>query len=979
MFIMLPLRVRISIHCFAVFAFHFFFVSGSAEAQNSLSGLPFVRTFPTIEYQAGIQNWVITQDKRGLLYVANNFGLLEFDGVHWQTYGVKNGTKVRSVAINGNGRIYVGSQGDFGYFFPDDAGRLTYVSLADSLEPRYRNFDEAWSIFIDKEKVYFCTFSRIYIYDGASFTIAEHPSPLDLSFLVNQQLYVNLWNNGLSVLNGTSLEVVKGGHFFKGIGVSSILPLAADKLLISTFQHGMFILHNSGEVSPWNDAMQTLFKEAHVNCFIRLKNGNFAVGTQNNGLLILEPDGKLAMQLTRGRGLENRTVLGLYEDDLHNLWVGQNNGIAHVELGSPFTFISEQNGLPGTGYAAYLDNDNFYLGTNTGLYYRNRKDWGNFKLIENTRGQVYHIGRYGPDLLLGHHKGALRVEEEAITLSVDPGSWTFMPLKDHADKLIEGTYSGLKLYTRAQGHWQVQKKLDGFTESARVMAQDAAGNIWVAHGYKGAFKIRLTPAADSIERVSFYGQEKGFPSHILINVFKVRNDLLFTSERGVYKYDPKQDRFVHDDLFTSLFGEQVQIWFIQEDAFGNIYFTGSEHIGVLRKNAIGEYKLENNAFNKIRKYLNDDLVNITILQNNDVLFGAKDGFIHFDPAGANNPNTNFKTHIRKVSITSRGDSVLFYGNYSSKGNITEQQPLTRKPALKYEDNSLHFSFAASAYEGNSERLYQYYLENYETNWSEWTAKTQKEYTNLKEGNYVFHVRARNMNGQLSTEATYKFYIAPPWYRSVVAYAFYILSVVGGLFVAFNVLDRKYQREQKILEEKQQQELDQKESELEKLSQQTQEEINRLQHEKLESDLRHMNNELATATMHLLNKNEFITGIKGHLNHIIKKNVNDDMRKELVQITKDIENNISDDADWEHFQFHFDRVHGDFTTRFKAAFPTLSPQEIKLSAYLRMNLSTKEIAQLLNISVRGVEISRYRLRKKLQLDRNQNLQEFILNF
>jgi hypothetical protein len=222
-------------------------------------------------------------------------------------------------------------------------------------------------------------------------------------------------------------------------------------------------------------------------------------------------------------------------------------------------------------------------------------------------------------------------------------------------------------------------------------------------------------------------------------------------------------------------------------------------------------------------------------------------------------------------------------------------------------------------------------------------------------------------------------IAPPWYRSILAYILYIVSIIVVLLFGFNILDQKYQREQKILEEKQMQELNQKESEIEKISIKSQEEITRLQNEKLEADLRHMNNELATATMHILNKNEFITGIKNHLNQIIKKNGTEDSKKELVQITRDIENNISADSDWEHFQFHFDRVHGDFTNRFKGTFPGLSPQEIKLSAYLRMNLSTKEIAQLLNISVRGVEISRYRLRKKLQLDRNQNLQDFILNF
>jgi DNA-binding CsgD family transcriptional regulator len=200
-----------------------------------------------------------------------------------------------------------------------------------------------------------------------------------------------------------------------------------------------------------------------------------------------------------------------------------------------------------------------------------------------------------------------------------------------------------------------------------------------------------------------------------------------------------------------------------------------------------------------------------------------------------------------------------------------------------------------------------------------------------------------------------------------------------LFLAFRILDKKYRREQQAMAELQQQQLEQKDTEIEKISLESKEEITRLQNEKLEADLNHMNNELATATMHLLNKNEFIAGIKAQLTQIIRKNDKLESEGELMKITRDIEKNISADSDWEHFEFHFDRVHGDFTRRFKGQFPALTPQEIKLSAYLRMNLSTKEIAQLLNITVRGVEIGRYRLRKKLQLDRNQNLQDFILHF
>lgn len=951
----------------------------SGAAQSPLSGLPHVRVFNSLEYRGGIQNWSIAQDFRGIVYVANNFGLLEYDGVSWQMLGVRNGTKVRSVAVDGSGRIFVGSQGDFGYFFPDGAGRLAYTSLADSLEEQHRNFDEAWSIFIDGETVYFCTFSRIYVYDGRSFTVVDNGQPLDFSFFTNRTLLVNVRGSGLTRLTSGKLEPVPGGDFFSELSISGIIPIGNDQFLISTFQHGIFLLAN-GNAEPWNTSLQPFFRESGVNCLIRLKNGLFAAGTQNRGLILFDDRGRVRMELTRGRGLDNRTVLGLYEDDASNLWVGQNNGIGVIELGSPFSFISEQSGLPGTGYAAYLNGDMLYMGTNTGLYRKAVDRGGDFQLVQNGEGQIYHIGKYQNNLLIGLHTGAHSFDKAKLnSISREPGSWTFLALRKHPEKLLEGTYAGLQLYSLHNGQWIFQKKLDGFSESSRIMVEDDTGEIWVTHGYKGVFRITLNENADSIVALKHYGREQGFPSNLLINVFHVRNELVFTSESGIFKYDRAHDTFVRDSFYTSLLGENAQIWFMQEDAFGNIYLAGSNHIGVLRKNAIGQYTYEEDAFKRIKPFLNDDLVNITILQNNEVLFGAKEGFIHYEPGKKMNPTRNSQTLVRRVSVSGARDSVLFHGNWAHEGKVVLSQPEGSDVRLAYEFNSIQFQFAATGYDPGTTREYQYYLENFEHNWSGWGEAHQKEYTNLKEGSYIFHVRSRNSTGAVTPEATFTILIAPPWYRSLIAYIVYLLSTLAILFVAFNLLDKKYQREQKTLEEKQQQQLDLKETEIEMISTRSQEEINRLQHEKLEADLRHMNNELATATMHLLNKNEFITGVKNHLNIIIRKNASEESKKELLQITRDIENNISADKDWEHFQFHFDRVHGDFTQRFKASFPVLSPQDIKLSAYLRMNLSTKEIAQLLNISVRGVEISRYRLRKKLQLDRSRNLQDFILNF
>ena len=949
-------------------------------AQSDLAGIPAIRNFSTQDYGAGIQNWDICQDKRGLVYIANNFGLLEYDGSRWQIYRVKNGSKMRSVAIDDAGKIYVGCQGDFGYFFPDQQGELHYTSLADSLPAQYRNFDETWNVFLDDGKVYFCTFSNIFVYDHGNFVVVTPEHPIELSFFVNRELYVEERERGITQLNNDKLSVLQGGEFFKNKGISSILPHSVNKLIVSTFQQGVFEVSNN-TIKPWNANLQSFFKEATVNVMIRLKNGNFAVGTQNHGLLIINSEGRVLTQLTSGRGLQNRTVLSIFEDDLQNLWIGQNNGLAYVEFGSPFTFINEQVGLPGTGYAAYLDNDRLYLGTNTGLYVKNLTDHTPaFKLVENTRGQVYHIGRYGNDLMMGHHGGSYRIDDDKSTLlSNEPGAWIFLQLRQNPNVLVQGSYNGLQLLRNKSNQWSFDRKLEGFKESSRVMEQDRDGTLWITHGYKGVYKILFNDSITRIRSVDFYGAEQGFPSNALINVFNIRNELIFTSENGLYKYDRKTDRFVREPFLTRLLGENAQLWHIREDAFGNIYFTGRDQIGMLRKNTAGNYSLETNSFNKVRDFLNDDLENMIVLENNEVLFGAKEGFIHFDPRVKMGTEPRFRTHIRRVSTTaSARDSILFYGNYINNDRIAESQSSAGVIRLPYKSNSVNFTFSATSFEGNGEVLHQYYLERFDKTWSEWTSQTQKEYTNLHEGKYTFHVRSRNVYGEISKEVIFQFSIDPPWYRTALAYMVYGVTFMGFLYTCFQLLDRKYKHEKRLMHLRQQKELIKKDNEMELLTQQSQEEITRLKNEKLEAELLHMDKELGTSTVLILNKNGFIAGVKDNLKSIAKKST-EEVSKELNRLVHDIEENLSSDEDWEHFQHHFDNVHGDFSRRFRSAYPVLSPQDMKLSAYLRMNLSTKEIAHLLNISVRGVEISRYRLRKKLQLDRKLNLQEYILNF
>ena len=619
-----------------------------------------------------------------------------------------------------------------------------------------------------------------------------------------------------------------------------------------------------------------------------------------------------------------------------------------------------------------LDDSKLYLGTNNGVFYNDiRLADKQFQMLPKTAGQVYNISKINGEILIGHNQGTKVFVNNTTTQLAKNGSWTFLKLKKHQEWMLEGNYFGLSLY-KWQNGWQHQYQLKGLNESSRVMEEDDNGDIWMTHGYKGVYRIKLSDKLDSIENVRYYNSKDGFPSNLLINVFRIRNRLIFASGDGIYRYDKKSDAFVRDEVFNEIFGHNNNIRMLKEDILGNIYFISQTNAGVVKFNNLDEHVVESNLFNKTKGLLNDDLPNITILDHKNILLGAKEGFIHYNPLIKKDFDQAFNSLIRKVEINSKNHK-------QSEGEDYQIKNLSKEQVFDYDQNSVRFSYSASFYEDPDYLEFQYKLEGFDETWSDWSGSSTKEYTNLRENDYVFKVRAKNIYGTLSNISEYKFTVDPPWYRSVWAYIGYFSIAFLTLFSSLKFQSRKHKKDKKMMSLKQKRELNAKDLKINDITRVTDEEITRLKNEKLRAEVEHKNKELATSAMLLINKNEFISDIKNSLNAVSKKSSITERTKELTKIIKNIEKNKRKDNDWDQFEFHFDRVHGDFSKRLKTKYPNLSPQERRMGAYLRMNLSSKEIANLLNISVRGVEISRYRLRKKLGMDREVNLSEFILNF
>lgn len=952
-------------------------------AQTVYKGLPFTAHYSPQTYKGGIQNWQITQDTRGLLYVANNLGLLEFDGYDWQLYPLPNGQKVRSVAIGAKGHIYVAGQNELGYFFPDSIGKLRYHSLSDKLAPNYTNFGEAWHIYINRlGTVYFCTFRYIFELNADRLHTIDTQKRIEFSFMVQDELYINIPKDGLYLLKNRQLTDISSGDFFADKHISGIIPLKQHQLLITTFEHGAFF-YEKGEIRKWELNLEGKALN-QLNDAILLKDGRIAIGTQTDGLLIANREGKILLQMTLGKGLNSRTVLSLYQDQDQNLWVGLNNGIDYIELASPFTLLNEAAGLQGTGYAAYLQGKQLYLGTNSGIYrYLHQNGVTTYEALPNGNGlQTYAIKHIDGELLVGTHQGAYALRNNQLKkISSQLGIWNFISLPEKPNIMLSGCYDGFVYYEKENGSWTEKGKVEGIKESSRVVLTTPE-HIWMTHGYKGAFRLRFESKPPRFAQVAFYNHQNGFPSDAFINVFKVQNRLLFTSQKGIYQYDSQLKKIVQSAYYNKLFGKDKHIRFIEEDPAGNLYFIDEAYqVGKITFSNNKTDNVETTIFHKIKGLINDDLEAIIALDYENVLITGKEGFIHYNPTQAFDAKRPFGVIMR--SVLSFGDTTLqlFGGGFAFKDSLSSQQPKEKIYKLPYGQNALRFTYAATFFEGLDQLEYQYQLKGFEKEWSAWETKNFKDYTNLPDGNYVFCVRAKNIYGTISKESQYRFSIEPPWYLSTFAYLSYLVLFISGYAVILWFIRRKYKKENLKMVIHQRQELQAKEEELDAVSRESEETINQLKSEKLKAEIEHKNKELATATLLMINKNSFISSLKQSLATLLQKieGKQSVVYKEVEKIIKNIDKNLAQDNEWEQFQYHFDRIHGDFSRYFSERFPDLTPQERKLVAYLRMNMSTKEIASLMNISVRGVEISRYRLRKKLNLETGDNLTEFILNF
>ncbi|MFD2920814.1 triple tyrosine motif-containing protein [Terrimonas rubra] len=956
------------------------------SGQNTI-GLPDIINYPKQTYKAGTQNWGIAQDKNNLLYFANNEGIVSFDGAYWKTYPVPNKTITRSVAVDSNNTIYVGAQNEIGYFEAGENGQLTYKSLKPLIPEKNRSITDVWDIICHKQSVFFRATEAIFELRDNHINVYPAPIWLYIGKAAGNNLIAQEYSNGIVQFdNGTWTRIVDPAKMPEGYLITASLPVGQDSTLIVTLKNGLYLYHNR-TIKPVQSPQLNVIANYHIYDATLVDENTIALATSTHGCIIIDKNLQTIQSFSRQEGLQNNNILSVFTDKHKNIWLGLDNGIDFIAYNSAIKNIQPETDNDVSGYSAIIYQKQLYLATTNGVYtapLQPEKDFsfskGVFEKVNNARGQTWNLSIVNNQLLAGHHEGLFTIQQnQATLLDKTSGFWSFLPLSSIAPSpvIVAGTYHGIRLYDYVTNSIN-KAHIEVPFESSRFVAIHN-NIIWVSHPYKGVYRVDYqngSPTVKAYNNLAKHGLgESGN------YIFKIKDQIIATTEQGIFEYSSTTDKFIASAYFNAIFGKTI-IRYLKEDAQGNLWFVYDKNLGVV------DFSGPSPRIIYIAE-LNGRMVSgfeqVYPANEHNIFVGGEKGYFHINYAKYKQQTLTPIVQLRSVLTQGKTDSLIF-GGYA-------QGPEVEQPTVPYHSNSFYFQFSSPFYEQQSNIEYSYFLRGYDKKWSDWNNKTEKEYTYLPAGTYTFYIKARNNLGNVSEEYSYSFTILPPWYFTWWAYSIYCLVALYGLYLLYKLQKRKFARQRKTYEEEQkrlqylhQLEVDKYAEEQNKLQyqhqivlEQNEKEIISLKNEKLESEIQFKNKEMASTTMHLLKKGELIHKLKEELQQLSKNTSDENALDAFKRMIKSLNEEEKTDKDWEHFTIHFDKVHNDFFIALKAKHDNLTANELKLCAFLRMNLSTKEIAQLMNISVRGVEISRYRLRKKLNIPTETNLFTYFLDF
>lgn len=914
---------------------------------------PYILNFARDKYHAANKNWAIGQDEKGIMYFGNDIGLLESDGMEWNLYPMPNSPIVRALAVESHQTIYTGGTEELGRWDRDQSGQLKYTSFKELLPPRNFENESFWRVWIDGNKVYFQSFSKIYVYDHKKMQRLTSDKGFLLLLKVRDEYWVQEMYGSLYQLKKGVLNKLKGSEFLEGTTTRVILPYGKDKYLVGT-SNGDLYVYDHQTFTPWNKSLSNLLKGQELNCGIySTKRNSYYLGTQLSGIYEVDIHGNLLNHFYAPNSLQNNTILSLFEDKRNNIWVAMDHGLAYIRYTDGLSYYRTTDGASSAVYAATLWNGNLLVGTNQGVYYAPKEKtndidlFSSLKLLPGTEGQVWSFQQINGRLFCGHNNGLLEIYPDfnlRRLYEINTGVFRIQEAAINGKKIqIITTYNDLYIFNNEKGKVSVMRQI---TDPIYSVEADHLGNIWLGTISRGIYKCRLNEEMNAFRYYTYYGgneKDRQLPTHL--KIFKISGRLIFLGENCFYSYNESSDSLQPNPLLNNCFKEISDIkrivpinseenWAITGSSVYRFFYDG--YIAHIKE----AYKVEADNLSLITAF-----ENISVLNDSLSLICLDAGFILHNSVHSKQQDT---------PLTPPNPEFVHTGKDKNSGYAN----LNKSIRIPYEDNTVSIGFSVN--NAFAENLFvEYMLEEVDSTWSYPERRNSISYARLPEGKYTLLLRATDGLNNYSSVSIVKFEILPPWYRTIWWYVTCCLLTILALFVAYwwmkKHLQTKHLRRMKAQEAAHLREMN----------------------EQLQNEIEEKNAELFTQTSFIIRKNELIMKLKEMVENISARNSQKSLAPLYQKVNNLLINNLDTEDDWQMFLIKFEQKHRNFFKTLKEVYPLLTNNDLRLCACLKLNMDTKDIASLMNLSIRAVENNRYRLRKKLNLQPTQNLNEFFL--
>ncbi len=927
---------------------------------------PAILSFTKSDFQSDSHFNVACEANDGTMLFGNFDGAVSYDGHNWRKIFLPNNSSIYSLVKSKNGEIYAGGYNDFGVLKKDQYGKYVFHSMVNQLKLSNRNFETIWRIHCIGSQVIFMSYNELIVVNKGVATIIRAPKSFLYGSQIGNSYFIQDSEKGILSFNLVSkkLEPAFSDNYFNNEITSALLPTQNPLEILIMTRSGKIFLGNIQtrkvvkvkEVFAENDNDQ-------LNCGIQKEGNRYLLGTLSTKLLWYDlGKNQISSNADFQNVIKNNPIIDLFVTFKGNLWILENNGLNFFSYNSTYQNIFDKASV----FDILIKNKKIYLATNQGIFYADvpqeiMSDQYDFKPIPKSKGQAWMIQCFGDDIIASHNNGLLKIRDNGFeNISTQSGFWKLTPIPNKVGWYLGSNYNGLFLVRKQNGQWMIRNKIEGFNESTRDIAPDSHPNTyWVCHGYKGVFRIRIDSDYQRVEAVEHYTNTNGFVSPFNINVHNYQGKAIFTTNTGIYQFDETTNSFVLHHSLNKILNPQKnvrkiietkdKIWAIEDDELG--YFT--------EKNPT----FEKNIFLNLKGTYNKSMESILPFGTHQVFVGTHNGLFLYDTQVPKQPRQPL-TQISRMSYLSN--------------QVEEELPINNSHELLLPNGAevVRIEFAVPLLISNIGIQYRYKLENTDSDWSNWTSNSFKEYTNLTPGNYVFSVEARNLLGVQATEAKIKFTIKPKWYQTTIAYFIYVILCM--LLLKYVYLFIKQRFEQEHLKTRTEIEKSKKlvELELEQLKLKEDKAQIYKYSEALDRDIILKSKELANYTLLLSQKTDIFQEIKTDLQELKSMLRSDESKKKLLEIYKKLNAQKIGNDFIEIFDVNFEKVNHEFFQKLKQLSPELSQRELRLCAFVKMNFSNKQISPLLGISARGVETARLKIRKKLHVPHEETLSAFL---